>query len=80
MIDVLLLGRQYGYPSLKIAMEKALEMSCFDVDVVRLLLDAKAWEDENPKQWRSGYYVATTGRNRPPGTTTSCCGTILRRG
>jgi hypothetical protein len=40
MIEVLLLGRQYGYPSLKIAIEKALEMSCFDVDVVRLLLDA----------------------------------------
>ena len=41
MIDVLLLGRQYGYPSLKIAIEKALETSCFDVDVVRLLLDAE---------------------------------------
>jgi hypothetical protein len=41
MIDVLLLGRQYGYPSLKIAIEKALEMSCFDADVVRLLLDAE---------------------------------------
>ena len=34
MIDVLLLGRQYGYPSLKIAIEKALDTSCFDVDVV----------------------------------------------
>jgi transposase len=41
MIDVLVLGRQYGYPSLKIAIEKALEMSCFDVDAVRLLLDAE---------------------------------------
>ena len=41
MIDVLLLGRQYGYSSLKIAIEKALELSCFDVDAVRLLLDAE---------------------------------------
>src|SRR5258708_5663006 len=40
----------------------------------------KAWEDENRNQWRSVHYVATTGRNRAPGTTTSCCGTILRRG
>jgi hypothetical protein len=41
MIDVLLLGRQYGYPPLKMAIEKALDMSCFDVDAVRLLLDAE---------------------------------------
>jgi hypothetical protein len=41
MIDVLLLGRQYGFPSLRIAIEKALEMGCFDVDAVRLLLDAE---------------------------------------
>jgi hypothetical protein len=41
MIEVLLLGRQYGFPSVRIAIEKALEMSCFDVDAVRLLLDAE---------------------------------------
>ena len=38
MIDVLLLGRQYGYPLLKEAVEKALDLSCFDVEAVRLLL------------------------------------------
>src|SRR5258708_25572470 len=38
-----------------------------------------ASEDEKRNQWRSAHYVATTGRSRPPGTTTSCCGTILRR-
>ena len=38
MIEVLLLGRQYGYPRLKEALEKALDLSCFDVDAVRLLL------------------------------------------
>src|ERR1700722_11887252 len=39
----------------------------------------KVSEDENRNQWRSAHYVVTTGRNRPPGTTISCCGTILRR-
>ena len=38
MIDVLLLGRQYRYPRLKEALEKALDLSCFDVEAVRLLL------------------------------------------
>lgn len=38
MIDVLLLGRQYGYPRLKEALEKALDLSCFDAEAVRLLL------------------------------------------
>jgi hypothetical protein len=41
MIEVLLLGRQHGFPSVRIAIEKALDMSCFDVDAVRLLLDAE---------------------------------------
>ena len=41
MIDVLLLGRQYGYPLLKGALEKALDLSCFDVEAVRLLLTAE---------------------------------------
>jgi hypothetical protein len=38
MIDVLLLGRPYGYPRLKEALEKALDLSCFDAEAVRLLL------------------------------------------
>jgi hypothetical protein len=38
MIDVLLLGRQYGYSLLKVALEKALDLSCNDVEAVRLLL------------------------------------------
>jgi transposase len=38
MIDVLLLGRQYGYPLLKVALEKALDLSCYDVEALRLLL------------------------------------------
>lgn len=39
MIDVLLLGRQHGYPRLKEALEKALDLSCFDAEAVRLLLN-----------------------------------------
>jgi hypothetical protein len=42
MIDVLQLGRQYGYPRLKEALEKALDLSCFDVAAVRLLLTTDA--------------------------------------
>jgi hypothetical protein len=41
MVDVLLLGRQYGYPSLREALEKALDLSCFDVEAVRFLLNAE---------------------------------------
>ena len=41
MIDVLLFGRKYGHPSVKVAIEKALDMGCFDVSAVRLLLDAE---------------------------------------
>jgi hypothetical protein len=36
MIEALLLGRQHGYPRLKAVIEKALDMSCFDVEAVRL--------------------------------------------
>jgi len=38
MIEVLRLGREYGYPGLEAAIEKALDLSCFDVEAVRLLL------------------------------------------
>jgi transposase len=41
MIEALLLGRQYGYPALKGALEKALDLSCFDVEALRLLLTAE---------------------------------------
>ena len=37
MIELLLLGRQHGYALLKEALEKALDLSCFDVEAVRLL-------------------------------------------
>ena len=48
MIEVLLLGRQHGYPQLQVSIEKALEMSCFDVEAVRLLLDAERNRKREP--------------------------------
>ena len=35
------MGRQYGYGLLKEALEKALDLSCFDVEAVRLLLTSE---------------------------------------
>jgi transposase len=50
MIDVLLLGRQYGYPLLKEAVEKALDLSCFDVEAVRMLLAAEETGKREPAE------------------------------
>lgn len=38
MIEVLMLGREYGYRHLEQAVGQALELGCFDVGAVRLLL------------------------------------------
>jgi hypothetical protein len=48
MIEALLLGRQYGYPALKEALEKALNLNCFDVEALRLLLTAEASGKRSP--------------------------------
>ena len=50
MIDVLLLGRQYGYPRLQAVIEKALDMNCFDVEAVRLLLNAERNRKREPHE------------------------------
>lgn len=50
MIEVLLLGRQHGYPRLQAVIEKALEMNCFDVEAVRLLLDAERNKKREPQE------------------------------
>jgi transposase len=42
MIDALRLGRAFGYAELTVAIEKALEYGCFNVDAVRLLLPGEA--------------------------------------
>jgi transposase len=50
MIDVLLLGRQHGYPRLQAVIEKALDINCFDVEAVRLLLDAERNRKREPQE------------------------------
>ena len=50
MIDVLLLGRQHGYLRLQAVIEKALDMNCFDVEAVRLLLDAERNRRPEPRE------------------------------
>src|SRR5580704_5194109 len=50
MIDVLLLGRQYGYPRLQAVIEKALDINCFDVEAVRLLLNAERNRNREPHE------------------------------
>lgn len=48
MIDILLLGRQHGYPLLKVALEKALDLGCFDVEALRLLLTTERTGKREP--------------------------------
>jgi hypothetical protein len=72
MIDVLLLGRQHGYARLQAVVEKALEMNCFDVEAVRLLLDA----DRNRKEPREAIEVGAL-RNRFAADTRTAAGTLL---
>jgi transposase len=66
MIDVLLLGRHYGHPFVKVAIEKALGMGCFDVEAVRLLLDAERTERRQPEPVEIG---ALRSYDRPQPTT-----------
>lgn len=67
MIDVLLLGRQYGYPLLKETIEKALDLTCFDVEAVRLLLTAERF---GPRERCEGVEIgALRVYDRPQPTT-----------
>jgi hypothetical protein len=50
MIEVLLLGRQHGYPRLQAVVEQALDINCFDVEAVRLLLDAERNRKREPQE------------------------------
>jgi hypothetical protein len=50
MIEALLLGRQYGYAALKETLEKALDLSCFDVEALRLLLSAERSGKREPSE------------------------------
>jgi hypothetical protein len=66
MIDVLLLGRHYGHRSVRVAIEKALDMGCFDVEAVRLLLDAERTGRREPEAVEIG---ALRSYDRPQPTT-----------
>ena len=46
MVELIMLGRQHGYRELEQAVSQALDMGCFDVGAVRLLLHA---DRESPK-------------------------------
>jgi len=48
MIDVLLLGRQYGYEPVRRAVEQALELGGSDVAVIRYLLEMERGEQRVP--------------------------------
>jgi len=81
MIDVLQLGRQYGYPRLKEALEKALDLSCFDVAAVRLLLTTDAAGSvKSVKRSRLARCERMTTATHGRGTTTSCSRTARRTG
>ena len=50
MIEVVQLGSQHGYDRLQRAVEKALEMGCFDVGAVRLLLESASLTAPTPAE------------------------------
>jgi hypothetical protein len=80
MIEALLLGRQYGYPALKEALEKALNPSCFDVEALRLLLTAERSGKREPSETVEIGPLQSYDRNPPPKTMISCWRTIRRAG
>jgi len=50
MIEVVQLGSKHGYDRLQRAVEKALEMGCFDVSAVRLLLESASSAARTPAE------------------------------
>jgi transposase len=50
MIEVVQLGSKHGYDPLQRAVEEALEMGCFDVGAVRLLLESASLEARTPAE------------------------------
>jgi len=50
MIEVVQLGSQHGYDRLQRAVEEALEMGCFDVAAVRLLLESTSLNAQTPAE------------------------------
>ena len=49
MVELILLGRKHGYPELEEAVSQALDIGCFDVGAVRLLLQADRAPVKSPE-------------------------------
>jgi len=60
MIELIMLGRTHGYRELEQAVSQALDLGCFDVGAVRLLLHS-----ESPKTQESLEIGALSCYDRP---------------
>lgn len=54
MVELIMLGRKHGYPELEQAVGQALELGCFDVGAVRLLLHADRERPRSPEPLEIG--------------------------
>ena len=55
MIELIMLGRQHGYRELEQAVSQALDLCCFDVGAVRLLLHADLESRKSPEPVEIGH-------------------------
>jgi len=62
MIDLILLGKKHGYPELERAVKQALDLGCFDVSAVALLLRP----DPGPQICRDSLAVGVLSRYDRP--------------
>ena len=65
MIEVVQLGSKHGYAELQQAVEQALEMGCFDVGAVRLLLESANLEERKTEEVMEIGRLAGYDRPRP---------------
>ena len=71
MIQLLMVGRDYGYERLRLAVETALELGCSDSAAVRYLVTADGLERVRPEAIDVGSWRATNGRSPSLPTITS---------
>ncbi|MGV8075042.1 MAG: IS21 family transposase [Syntrophobacteraceae bacterium] len=58
MIELIMLGRQYGYGELEQAVIQALDLGCFDVGAVRLLLQSDREPAKSPEPVEIGALIS----------------------
>src|SRR5690242_18572833 len=74
MVDVLLLGRAYGFERLRAVVEQALEMGVSDVAAIRYLLDfERLGRRLRPRRWNWDGWNRMSARS-PRCTSTTACG------